>query len=700
MKRKLAVFGLAFSLAELAAAYLPSPAVWLAAVFALAGAVWAFRYRKARAAVLPLMAAVCLGLGCHLAYRALAVQPALALAGRTVQVTAAVQTDAETSYQEDRLRGTLHITELDGRPADLLVSCANFPGTQPGEVFSAVLALEELEDDSYRMDRYADGVYLAADYLEGYAYLGDSSAPAFWLYRLRRALSRRLTTWLPAEEGGVEAAMLIGDTARLSDTQQENFRVAGVSHLLAVSGLHVTLLCGLLAPAGDPRKRFFRPRIAGQAAVLLLYLALIGFPVSAVRAGFVYLVALGGYFFVQPPDTLTSMGLAALVLGVQNAYFVCDLGFQLSFSAVLGVQAASALARWERRRLPPQDSPLREAARRALLWLAETLQVTVLATLATMPVLLARGMTVSGVGVLTNLLVVWMLQPALVLGIGVLLFSVLPFLSFAMHGLSLVLALWLRAMCAVIGWCASLPGARLALPAAYTLFVLAVLGVLAAVFWRMRKFGWYLPAAAVCAALAIGLGVRMDRDVVRIAVVGTAGNPCLVVTQNGQAAALFRGGSSNLRAVQEYLDNAGGLPQTLLVDLRQDPRAMEFDAETVIPMDSLDSGLAAQTILDGVTLELVHDPGGNLAVLDINGYTVGIMAGRARLAQPLALNIYCAGASYPDSIDADTVIYTSRAADWLEEADAELLYGPEEPVVTIRPGRSATIDGVKEYAVQ
>jgi len=182
--------------------------------------------------------------------------------------------------------------------------------------------------------------------------------------------------------------------------------------------------------------------------------------------------------------------------------------------------------------------------------------------------------------------------------------------------------------------------------------------------------------------------------------VGTAGNPCLVVTQNGQAAGLFRGGSSNLRAVQEYLDNAGGLPQTLLVDLRQDPRAMEFDAETVIAMDSLDSGLAAQTILDGVTLELVHDPGGNLAVLDINGYTVGIMAGRARLAQPLALNIYCAGASYPDSIDADTVIYTSRAADWLEEADAELLYGPEEPVVTIRPGRSATIDGVKEYAVQ
>ena len=137
--------------------YRPSPAVWLAAVLALSGAVWAFRKRKAKGAVLPLMAAVCQGLGCQLAYRALTVQPALALAGRTVQVTATVQTNAETSYQEDRLRGTLHITELDGRPADLLVSCANFPGTQPGEVFSAVLAPGELEDDSSRRDRSPAG---------------------------------------------------------------------------------------------------------------------------------------------------------------------------------------------------------------------------------------------------------------------------------------------------------------------------------------------------------------------------------------------------------------------------------------------------------------------------------------------------------------------------------------------------------------
>ena len=702
MKRKLAGFALAFSLAELAAAYLPPPAVWLAAALALAGTACAFRYRKAWAATLPMMAAVCLGLMLHIVYQAAVVQPQLALAGRTVQVVATVGVDAEPSYQEDHLRATLHITRLDGAPADLRVNCANFPGSAPGESFSATLTLAPLEDDSYRMGRYADGVFLSAEYTGGYAYLGESDAPQFWLYRLRRALSRRVTAYLPAEEGGVEAAMLFGDTARLSDRQQQNFRVAGVSHLLAVSGLHVTLLCGAVAPAGDARRRFSRPRIAAQAALLLTYLALIGFPVSAVRAGVACLVALCGYFWRQPPDALTSLGVAALALGLGNAYFVCDLGFQLSFSAVLGVQLAGALARWQRGVLPAPQHPLAAAARGAALRLLEAVETAALAGLATLPVLIARGMTASSVGVLTNLLVVWMLQPAMLLGIGVTALSFVPALGFAMRGTSLLLALWLKGMCGVIARCAALPGAQLALPAGYTLFVLAALGLLGGLFWRKRRMLWYLPAAVACAALAVCLGVAFGRDVVRVAVVGTAGNPCLVATQNGKAAVLFRGGASNLRAVEEYLQEAGGLPVTVLVDLRQDPQSMEFAADTVLILAEQPNGPQTLDLLDGVALDLLHTSDGNLAVLDVGGYTVGVMAGNVTLARPLPLNVYCAGASRPESLQADTILVTSQKTAWLAQAgDARLLYGPEEIVLTVRPGRSATIEGAKEpHAVQ
>ena len=59
------------------------------------------------------------------------------------------------------------------------------------------------------------------------------------------ALSRRLRLYLPRELGGLEAAMLLGDKSQLTETAEETFRLAGVSHLLSISGLHFSLLCGL-----------------------------------------------------------------------------------------------------------------------------------------------------------------------------------------------------------------------------------------------------------------------------------------------------------------------------------------------------------------------------------------------------------------------------------------------------------------------
>lgn len=703
MARKLAFFGLAFALTELSAAYLPLSALWLAAaIFVAVGIVPAIRRENVRIVFVPLAAAIGLGLGCSSLYQWLVVRPAVALSGTTAQIVATVQTDAQTSYREEMLSATLHVTELDGEQVNLFVHCAAFPGARVGEIFTARVTLEELEQDAYRMNRYADGVYLNAEYLDGYEYLGESHELEFWLYRLRMELSRRLRTYLPDEVAGLEAAMLLGDRTRLDERVEESFRVAGVSHLLAVSGLHVALLCGLLVSEWDIRRRFSRPRIVIQAALLVFYMAIIGFPVSAVRAGSVFLITLLGRFLLQPPDTLTSMGLVALVMGMQNPYAPCDLGFQLSFGAVLGVQAAAAITRWEGRDLFPwPETEGGERLRFLGLGILSTLQSTILATLATLPVLLAHGMTASGVSVLTNLLVVWMLRPALILGICVLALSAAPVLAPCMKAFSLLLTLWLNAMNAIIQWCASLPMARLALPEKYTLFVLAVLGLLALLYWKMHRMVWYLPAALTCAALAVALGIVFEKDVVHIALVGTAGNGCLVLTQNGQAAVFFRGGDSNLRAVEDYLADAGGLPQTILVDLRQSAREMTFEAEQVIEMDDMEEGIRVIPFSEDVTLELWHTGDGNLAVAGISGYTVGIQSGKMDTDVPAELDVYCAGASYPKNIDAKTVVYTSRAASWLEQAgDARLLYGPEIPELTIRPGQSVVFDGVTDDAVQ
>ena len=123
--------------------------------------------------------------------------------------------------------------------------------------------------------------------------------------------------------------MLLGDKAALPDTVQDIFRAAGISHLLAVSGLHLALLCGLFS--FGRRRRFCRPLILARAAVAVFYMLLTGLPISVLRAGIVFLLVLLGDWFYQPIDLLTLTGAAAVLLGLQNPYAPCDIGFQLSF---------------------------------------------------------------------------------------------------------------------------------------------------------------------------------------------------------------------------------------------------------------------------------------------------------------------------------------------------------------------------------
>ena len=122
MKRKLAGFGLAFSVAELAAAYLPPLAsVLTAAVFLFLIPVFLAERSGSRRPFLPVIAGVAAGLLWSELFCWMVVRPAQALAGKTVQCTAVIQTDCSSSWQQGSLRGTLLLTEVDGKKTSLRV---------------------------------------------------------------------------------------------------------------------------------------------------------------------------------------------------------------------------------------------------------------------------------------------------------------------------------------------------------------------------------------------------------------------------------------------------------------------------------------------------------------------------------------------------------------------------------------------------
>ena len=693
MKRKLACFGMAFALAELFATNMP-PLVLVPAAALFALLVFLFWHYDIR---IPLLGSLC-GTVFFLLFILVNVLPLQQWVGQQVRCTVTVETDAARSYRDGYLRGTLRVTQCDGEAADFLVNCAAFPAAKPGECFSADFLFLPLEENAYRTSYQSNGVYLQAEYQGNYCLLPESSAPRFALFQLRQNLSNLLQRWMPAEEGELEAAMLLGSKDELRDSIQDSFRAAGVSHLLAVSGLHVALLCGIFS--FGRHRRFLRPLILLRAALVVFYMVLTGLPISVLRAGFVFLLALAGDFFLQPVDLLTSTGAAAVVISLQNAYAPCDVGFQLSFCAVLGVQAAGTLFRWEKGVFPAPEGRFFRLFYALLLRFLETFQVALFASIATMPVLIAHGLTASGVSLLTNLLVVWMLQPALLLGVFSLFIAPISALEPVSHLLGLLLTVWLRWMLVIVNWCASLPMAYIDLPRRYTLLVFAVLGILAFVFWKNRQMIWYLPAATVCGVFALVLGVRAERDVVRISMVGADNNPCVVCTQNGEALILFRGGQSNLNAVNSYLAERAQPDVVGFVDLRQSPSELNFDDFLVESIENMPA-YSTQEILDDLTLDLYHDESGNLAVLEIADRHIAVMAGNIRLQQPVNVDVICAAGALSDSVQADTIITCTDTAKWISNAAGKnLLYSSDVPVILIRPGISVVYEEVEPLALQ
>ena len=700
MKRKLATFGLCFAGAELFAANMP-PLVLVPAAALLLLLLFLSIARRSR--YLPLAVGAAAGLCWFCVFSFMAFRPVRALAGQTASCTVTVETDAATAYQNGQLRGTLTVTSLNGKACHFKMRSNGFPAQEPGETFTADFALTDLPHDAYRASRLSRGILLQGEYTGGYHAGENSRAVRFALYHLRQNASALLRRWLPRDLGGLEAAMLLGDKAALPDAVQDTFRAAGISHLLAVSGLHLALLCGLFS--FGRRRRFYRPLILLRAAAAVFYMLLTGLPVSVLRAGIVFLLVLLGDWFYQPIDLLTLTGAAAVLLGLQNPYAPCDIGFQLSFCAVLGVQVSAALGGWEETHCPGRDAEgIKAQLRRAGLSLLSAVQTAALAALATLPVLVAQGLTTSGVGILANLATVWMLQPALVLGLAVLALQIaaipLGFAAPLAHMASFLLAVWLRVFYALASWCAALPLARLYLPREYTLLVLALLGALALAYYAAGKLRWFLPVGAACAVMAVVLGVQLQKGVATLALVGTAGNPAVVCVQDGQAVVLFRGGEANLRAVRSYLADHGAAEQVLTVDLRRSASDLSFDTAEVWTAQVMDA-YSTHTILNGLTLELYHTSGGNLAVIGDGRTHIAVMAGNAALDAPVAVDVLCAAGALSDSVQPVSILTTASSPRWLDQAGIErVYYGQDIPTLRLRPGRSLQIKEAQRVALQ
>ena len=695
MRRPVAVFGGAYILTQLAAVSLPPAAFLPLAAAFVCGCIIACACGK-RGTVRILPAAILIGFSVQCIGFTTQVQPALALVGRRVDTLAEV-VSAEPGFAEDTARVRLKLTgtDSDGRNlAGVLVAVDVFPDCEAGQRFRVSLLAEALEEDDYLYSSLADGVYLEAECLESPELAGESGSILYALRRFQQQFAANAARYLPGDEGGVLAAVASGDKSRLPDDVVENYRAAGISHLLVVSGLHLSLVCGVFATRSGGR--FRRLRALAALGLVLFMMCLTGFTPSVLRAGVGALIFYTGDLFLLSADSLTSMGLAAVLISLQGPYAVCDLAFQLSFAAALGVVLAGGVLR----SLRPDASDKKETPPlvKIRFYAADLLLPTVFAALFTLPVQLLGGLAVSGVSVLANLLALRLVGFCVVFGMLAGSCGFFPWLEFAARAFSLAGGLLAKLLNAIAAFCAALPLARLPLPREYTLIVLAAVGAVALCGWRLRFRRLACLAIAPLLLLGIVWAAVLQRDTVEIAVVGSAASPCVVAVQDRQAVVVFRGGDANAEQVREYLQSRGIERPQWVVDLRTGASSPPPEAVHALSLKDFGVNEAHSAAVCDIMTTAIRLRKGCLVVLDIRGYKIAVPSGTANTGTPVQVDLAVTGSAAPGNLRAKTLL-TRMACDWQAQQQCDLYYAPRSARVLIRPGRAVVLRG-GTYALQ
>lgn len=144
---------------------------------------------------------------------------------------------------------------------------------------------------------------------------------------------------LSDESKAVAKGILLGDKQALSKSQKISIREAGMSHILAVSGLHIGIIYLVLFGLLFPLRSFglLRTHRLIVIAFVWFYVYCIGFPISSVRASLMLSIAVFSYILQRNSDSLHIISSAALIMLLYNSQQLWDVGFQLSFLAALGI---------------------------------------------------------------------------------------------------------------------------------------------------------------------------------------------------------------------------------------------------------------------------------------------------------------------------------------------------------------------------
>jgi competence protein ComEC len=308
------------------------------------------------------------------------------------------------SPRDGRQVATLALEKPPDETLRVAATLPRYPPIRPGLVVTVGGSLEPIRDDDY--GRYLTGVGVSATVrASSLAVVGESGDTADVVEGVRRAADDALTRALPEPEAGLAAGILIGLRDRVDRDLASAFVVAGVSHVVAISGWNIAIVGAAIAALLGrwPRRR----RSIATLGATAVYTILTGASASVLRAAVMAAVVLLARESGRPGRAATALGWAVAGLLITGPSLVTDPGFALSAAATGGLIAWAT----------PLTKRLK-LIRGGVIpgWLCSSLGVSLAAEAATLPIALLWFGRVPIVAPLVNLAVVPVVAPAMAAG--------------------------------------------------------------------------------------------------------------------------------------------------------------------------------------------------------------------------------------------------------------------------------------------
>ena len=419
-----------------------------------------------------------------------------------------------------------------------------------GDEITGVVTFKEL-DEAFKKSNYGRKIFVSATIkdatITGHKYTFYETA-----VKLRQAVRQKINQNFSGDSRGILNGVVLGDNSAMSDELYGAFKICGVIHVTAVSGLHIGVLCYAIITV---LMLFLKKRTAYLVSLLPIFIvvAVTGFYPSAIRAGIMCAITFIGAAFFKKSDGLNSLGVSVILMLLVNPFYVCDLGFGLSCAATAGVIVATKI----------YNEYLSSKIKLRKKWLQIPIEavLTVLiqsvgAVIFTLPLQILEFGFVSVVAPFSSVMICTAVSYALILAVPGIIVSFVPYASVVASVIFLIPKLFAKYIEVVILSLAKLPFSYLSFGAMWVIlwmgFSLAFIGV-----WYItgKAFGKRFLCFAVAGLFIVSLFASSysAKDVVEISSLKSEKGFCVVI-YSGEKCVIIGSGKDGEAASAVYTE--------------------------------------------------------------------------------------------------------------------------------------------------